>query len=995
MRRTYSRRQVERALLVFVSALLAFGFALVYGAKSLPGVTAPITTRSVNVNTAGATQMAQTLAISLSLAQDIIRYRNGLSGGVFPSVYSVRACKLLRDVTIAWHPADLYVRTASEVRIQFLLFTILLVCVFWIVHFATTRYKPNADPFIVPLVLLLAGIGVIMVFSVKDPLRDSLSFVTQARGIIVYGLIAAILPQSAAFGRLPLHRYGFAYAVGAIALMLLLMSPLGHGPGGAKVMALGFEPVEIIKVLLVFFVASYLAERRMAIQSEWRSKQALPEMRDLIPLGAIYLFVLLLFALVKDMGPAVLLYGTFVTLVYLVTGRTFYPIAATVLLLLAGVAGYYLHFGFFATRVEMWRHPWDNSERLGGQLAMGLWGLATGGIFGTGLGLGDPAVVPRAGSDMVFTSIGEELGLAGSLTVLAAYAFLVYRGFRIALRAADDFDRLLAAGLTTLIGIQAIVITAGTTGLAPLTGVTLPFVSYGTSSLVADFFSVGVLIRLSAKLLPQDLASATGGAYPAAARVVVTSLCAALLLGVGGHLIYVQGIADGSIATRALSIPDADGITRRHYNPRLEEVARTVPRGRILDCNGKVLARNASTGEIPIRLFCDRPRVYPYGQVGASLVYAVEQPRSISNPMGSDDLLSGLGNGAELLMLYRRKDLPWRPTPQGSEVRLTVDIDLQAAAQSALDRTAASQGNGRGAAVALDVRSGALLAAATTPSFDPSSISQAQWIALHQSSDPTNPLLNRAFAGLYPPGSTFKLVTAASALASGHEAFRVTCRHTVDNVAWSYQGHHYLRRRITDEAGMPTHGDEGMEDALRVSCNVYFSQLAILIGPEEFERQIQAFQFSHCPPLPQLAEDLPDAGYGQGRLLVTPYEMARVVHAIANNGVMEPSRIVNGAGQEQATTPISPDNASQIGRMMRNVVTDGTARGAFDDLGVDVAGKTGSAQISHGKTHSWFAGFAPYESPKIAFACVIEHGGYGRTAAASVCREIIRQAIKR
>jgi hypothetical protein len=194
---------------------------------------------------------------------------------------------------------------------------------------------------------------------------------------------------------------------------------------------------------------------------------------------------------------------------------------------------------------------------------------------------------------MVFTSIGEELGLAGSLVVLAAYALLVHRGFRIARSAADDFDRLLAAGLTTLIGIQAIVIAAGATGLAPLTGVTLPFVSYGTSSLVADFFSIGVLMRLSAKALPKDLPPALPSAYPAAARAVVTAVCAALLLGVGGRLIYVQGIDDDSIAARALSIPDADGVTRRHYNPRLVAVAMTVPRGRILD-------RTSATGRASI-----------------------------------------------------------------------------------------------------------------------------------------------------------------------------------------------------------------------------------------------------------------------------------------------------------------------------------------------------------------------------------------------------------
>lgn len=995
MPRTRSRRRIERSLLVFVSLLLVFGFFLVHGARSLPENTPPIAPPALNINQAGPSELARALSISASLARKLVRHRATLPDHAFPSVYSLRQTRILHDAPIAWHPESLYVRSAAEVDRDFTAFAALLLVVFWILHLALSRYQPDAEPYLLPMVLLLSGIGLIMVYSVKDPYRDSFAFATQARGVILYGVIAALLPQTAFFGRLPLHRYGFAYAAAAIALMFLLMSPLGHGPGGAKVLALGFEPVEIIKILLVFFVASYLAERRLAMQSDWRGGRRLPELRDLIPLAAIYLFVLLLFGLVKDMGPAVLLYGTFVTLVYLVTGRTFYPALAAALLLVAGIGGYALKFGFFATRVEMWLHPWDNGDRLGGQLAMGLWGLAAGGVAGTGLGLGDPASVPRAGSDMAFTSIGEEMGLSGSLAVLTAYAVIVLRGFRIARNAADDFDRLLAAGLTTLIGIQAIVITAGATGVAPLTGVTLPFVSYGSSSLVADFFSIGVLMRISAKKLPANTPPSPPGAYAPASRAVVTALCGLLLLAVGGRLIYVQGIADAAIATRALRIPDADGVNRRHYNPRLLASARAIPRGRILDRSGRVLARNARPDENGVTLFCDRPRIYPFGPVGASLVYAVEQPASPSNPLGSDDLLSGLGNGTELLALYRSKDLPNHPHPKGSDVRLTVDIDVQAAAQAALDAVARSAGNGRGAAVAVDARTGALLAAASAPNFDPNSMDPGQWASLHQSRDPSNPLLNRAFAGLYPPGSTFKLVTAAAALASGRKGFRIDCRHTADNIRWSYHGRHYSRRQITDEAGMPPHGDEGMENAMRVSCNVYYGQLAVAVGPDAFQKQISAFGFSHTPPLAVLAEDLPDCGYGQGRILVTPYEMARVAQTIADGGVEEPPLIVQGADAGAAATPMTPAVATAIGGMMRDVVTDGTARGVFDIPGADVAGKTGSAQLNRGKTHSWFVGYAPYESPRIAFSCVIEHGGYGRTAAAAVCREIVRRALAR
>jgi cell division protein FtsI/penicillin-binding protein 2/cell division protein FtsW (lipid II flippase) len=990
------RRGVERSLLAFVTLLLIVGFGLVYAAKMLPSVTPVITSQTLNVNAASADQLAHELSISRSKARELVEFRDSRPGHAFPSVYSVRNSKVLKGVAVDWQANMMCVRTPAEVRLNFTLFVTLFVIAFWAYHLLLTRKYPAADPYLLPLVMFLAGVGLLMVFSVKDPFRDSFSFVTQARGVVLASVIAGMLPLTAAYRKLPLHRYGFAYAAGAILLMFILMSPLGHGPAGAKVMALGFEPVEIIKVLLVFFVASYLAERRLSLQSSWTKSAKLPELRDLIPLAAMYLFVLLLFAIVKDMGPAVLLYGTFVTLVYLVTGRALYPMVALVLLLVAGAAGYALHFGFFATRVDMWLHPLDNHNRLGGQLAMGLWGMATGGVFGTGLGLGNPALVPRAGSDMVFTSIGEELGLVGSLTVLIVYAVIILRGFRIARNAVDDFDRLLAAGLTTLIGIQAIVITGGATGLVPLTGVTLPFVSYGTSSLMADFLSIGILMRISAKQTPSDVASVAPQAYPRAARVVVTTIVTILLAGVGiGRLIVVQGVQDKQLATQALRIPDADKVVRKHYNPRLEAMALTIPRGSIFDRNGNLLARNAKPGEPGVRYFCNRPRVYPYGPIGANIVLAAEQRHGTTNPIGCDEILSGLGDGSQMLELYRRRNLPFAPHPKGTDVTLTLDIALQKAAMIALNRAASEHGNGRGAAVALDATSGELLAAATAPTFNPNTLTNEEWDALHSDADPANPLLNRPFAGVYPPGSTFKLVTATAALNAGHSDFRVKCAHDIDNVRWTFNGKHYSRRRITDETGMPSHGNEGMANAVRVSCNVYFGRLAIDIGATDLEHAIQAYHFSYCPTLEKLGEDLPDCGYGQGQVLATPLEMARVSQTIAAKGVLAPALFVKGVQPDEPPSAVMTSaNAIALGTMMRGVVANGTAKGVFDSLGVDVAGKTGSAQLNRGKTHSWFTGYAPFDTPKIAFACVIEHGGYGRTAAASVCREMIRAAVK-
>ncbi|MDR3707930.1 MAG: FtsW/RodA/SpoVE family cell cycle protein [Capsulimonadaceae bacterium] len=996
MRRSRNRRYVERLLLTLVSAVLALGFALVYGAKKLPEITAPITSSTINLNAASVNQIAAAYRIPVEKAATVIERRHALPGGKFTSVYSAQRDPILSAVDPANRPASsaLVVHTPEDSSRAALTCSLLFLAAAWFGHLLLTRKAPDADPYLLPLAIFLSGIGLIAIYSVKDPLRDAMSFLTQTRGVVIVGIIAAALPFLPAFSRLRLHRYGFAYAIAALGLMIVLMSPLGHGPGGAKVTALGFEPIEAIKILLVLFMAAYLAERRTSHIGAGTVGGRWPELVDIVPLALLYLFVLLLFAVVKDMGPAVLLYATLVAVVYLVTGRAFYPVAAAALILLAGVAGYYAHLGFFATRVDMWLHPWDNAQRLGGQLAMGLWGLATGGLFGTGLGLGDPAAVPRSGSDMVFTTIGEEGGVLATLTVLVAYAVIVHRGYRIARNAADDFDRLLAAGLTTLIGIQAIVITAGSTGVAPLTGVTLPFVSYGTSSLAADFFSLGLLLRISAKRLPDDVPQALPSVYPAASRAVITGLCTALLLIIGGRLVYIQGIADEALASRTLTIPDADGVRRPHINPRLLALINETPRGRILDRRGRVLAREPLANEQGTRILAGRPRVYPYGRAAANILLAAELPGSPSNPLGCDGELSGLGNSAALLTMYRGKDLPDRKHLSGSDVHLTIDIDIQQATQTALDRAARKAGSGRGAAVVIDARTGDLLAAATTPTFDPERISKADWNALHEGGDPANPLMNRAFSGVYPPGSTFKLVTAAAALESHRGDFTLDCRHTAHNILWSYNGNHYSRATVTDESEMRPHGVEDLAKALSVSCNVYYAALAVELGPNILDREIGAFQLNHCPSVGKLAEDLPDCGYGQGTILATPYEMARIAEAIANGGSMPPSRFVRESPMDlPATQPLTEANAAVLRSMMRRVVASGTARGVFDGLGVDVAGKTGSAQLASGRPHSWFAGFAPASHPSVAFACIVENGGHGRDAAGSVCREIVRTCV--
>ncbi len=996
-----SNRKTEFLLLLAVQVVLLFGLALVFLGKK---ATTDYPAQPFNINAATAAQLAQALSVGPDTAHALVTVR----GRGWSSVYGLRHAKALKDVQTADIDDKFVARTPADVSHLFWGGAAAFLIVWWLVHAVLRKTAPTADPFLLPFTALLSGLGLMLVYSVKDPYRDSFAFTGQVWGVALYGLLALLLPLTRPFGRLPLRRYKYAYAGAAVLLMLGLLV-LGHGPGGIHIQLFGVEPVEFIKILLVLFIASYLAERQGTLGD---AKAALPRLADFGPLAGVYAFCLFLFLVVKDLGPAVLLFGVFLALLYLTTRRVVYPLVGTVLLLLAACAGYALHFGFFATRVVMWLHPWDNADRNGAQLAQGLWGMATGGLWGSGLGLGRPEFVPRAGSDSIFATYGEQTGLIGALVLLAVYSLLIARGLHIARRAVTDFDRLLAAGLTLLLGFQAMIILGGVSGLTPLTGITLPFVSFGASSLVASFFAVGLLLHLSGRTLPSAAVDRATPEWSRTARALAVGCAAYLLLGVGVlRLFDVQGIHDEGIATRLLRTPDRDtvpgGPLPAHINPRLLAYAADIPRGTIKDRNGQVLARGPVSDDEPgqTALLCPdgRPRVYPGGAACAQTVWAIERPASAGNALGQNDRLRGFASYPDLLGPYRTQNLPFHHTPRGQDVTLTIDRDLQQAATDALHTYAArvkdrhtGQPQNRGAAVLLNVATGEVLALASLPTFDPAALTADEWDALQK--QPAGPAFNRALSGLYPPGSSFKIVTATAGLAYGLGNTVVTCNHTDTNVVWHFGGQNYSRRRVTDEEGFVPHGATDMAKALRVSCNVYFAHLGIDLGPKALYQTGHAqFGLAHLPPVARLGEDLPDCAYGQGAVQVTPLEMARVAQAVGNNGRLLPVIFLKTRGKiSEGTAAMTPDQAAHM-RLMLAAVTrpGGTASGVFDGLPASVAGKTGSAQNNQGqgRTHSWFVGFAPADRPTLAFACIVENAGFGRSAAAPVCREMIRKAL--
>jgi peptidoglycan glycosyltransferase len=860
-------------------------------------------------------------------------------------------------------------------------------------HLTLRRHLPGRDPLLLPTCALLSGWGLLMVGRVAP------NFLPRQATWLMLGTIAMLVVIQVGRDLSWLRRYRYTWLVGGLALLaatlILGVNPSGSGPrlwlglGGAYV-----QPSEPLKLLMVVFLASYLADRRRLIVSEGRKvgPVRLPPLAYVGPLLVMFGLAVLLLAAQQDLGAAMLFFLTFLSMLYLATEQWGYVAAGLVLFGGAGVVGYAVS-SRLALRVDAWLDPWAGAADWSFQTVQSLLAFGAGGILGQGLGLGRTTYIPAVHTDFTFAAIGESFGLVGLLAVIALYGLLLLRGFRAAARAARAFERYLAAGLTAGLIIQAWVIMAANVKLAPIAGVTLPFLSYGGSSLLSTFIVLGLLLRISNRAgrsarpgwgSGSGSDRSTAGPLPMEPSVIGTSARASAVRSIY-HTAGVLGIALVVLAACCgyWSVLRADWLVAREDNPRRVVYERSIVRGRILDRHGQVLA-GATVG--PSGLVT---RTYPVPQAAPVVGYASLRYGTGGMEAAFDGTLRGEADRGALG--GRWTELLHR-APQGRDVQLTLDADLQRRAQQALAGEA-------GAAVLLDAETGRVLAMASAPTFDPAQLAE-QWETLRE--DASAPLINRATQGLYQPGAALQTVVVAEALRE----------ELIDDLEVGV-GSELTEQILVDDVplgcSLPPDGAPTLASAYASGCPAPIAALGERLAADGLAQAVDRWRLTVPPPLviPTESSDWSrgvlssprDEAIGQGGLTVSPLHMALVAATVATDGTMPDPQLAlrlqdaDGGWRQPAAdrgphAVLSPAEARRLLSAWRR-----WDDGASADQG-GVLGHWGVALAGEGAPHAWFLGAAPAgDDPRFALAVLVEHADEPRCAVV-IGRQLLQAALE-
>ena len=900
---------------------------------------------------------------------------------------------------------------------------------FALAHAAIRRLAPAADPAILPVVFLLSGVGITYLTRLKPELA-----VNQVVWLFVsVAAMVAVLAFARDFERLAQYKY----TIGIVGVVLLLLpAVVGREISGSKLWVyiggFGFQPGEFAKILIVLFLAFYLASNREALSISMRrvGPFSVPRLRMLTPLLVMWGISLLLVVFERDLGSALLFFVFFVIMLYVATGRASYVLVSFLLLAVGGVFCYFA-FSHVRTRVSIWLDPWADAAGGGYQIVQSLYSLADGGLIGAGIGKGLPTYIPVVESDFIFSAIAEESGLLGGAAVLICFLLLAVRGFATAARAKSDSAAFAAVGLTSALCFQAFLIVGGVTKLLPLTGVTLPFMSQGGTSLLASFLIVGLLLRAGddgtghgSELKPS--------ADNAGSTLLGTANGAGELIGEAGRA--VDGVVHGSHVRGSFKVQSAESgvLGRVALGKRLtalitvfsllfavlianltyvmeidagrvqslsnnnHTIAKTayVQRGAIVTSDGVTLAESLQQSDGTYL------RSYPLGSLAAHTVGYISTQYGTSGVESTmNETLTGHADYSNWRSaLYSLAGVQ----VSGSTVSLTINSQIQKAVEQALEGYT-------GAIVVLNPKTGAVLAKASSPTYSNDELSTVV-------SGGGSQMLDRATQALYAPGSTFKTVTLAAALDSGIA--------TLDTEYEAPSSIEIGNAEVTNYKNND-YGKITLKDAIAVSSNTALAQVGDSLGAGKLVSYANAFGFGSELGLDFScrASLMPDAGEmtewetawaacGQpvgehaspAGPQTTVMQNAVIAAAIANGGVaMNPyvvDHVLSPEGTVVSTTQpkslgqaVSADAASQAKEALLACVEEGSGQRA-QVSGTRVAGKTGTAEVGDGNANSLFIGFAPYDNPTLAVSvCVESNGTDVEGEAASIAGRVIAATL--
>ncbi|MDY2778050.1 MAG: FtsW/RodA/SpoVE family cell cycle protein [Collinsella sp.] len=927
------------------------------------------------------------------------------------------------------------VTTGAALSFETLSVPLGLFAAFAAAHIAVRILAPGADPAILPIVFLLSGVGITFVTRINANLAIG-------QLVILFGAIGLMVATLALVKNLDVVKR-YKYTFGAIGILLLLLPMfIGTEMYGSKLWIIigGFsiQPGEFAKVFIVLFLAGYLSENRelLSISNHEIMGFKFPRFKLLLPLFVVWGVCMLIVVFERDLGSALLFYTIFLLMLYVATGRISYVIIGLGMLAI-GAVGAYRFLGHVQTRFQIWLDPFADPSGSGFQLVQSLFSLADGGLVGTGIGKGMPTLIPVVESDFIFSAIGEEMGLLGGAAVLFLFMLFAVRGLTTAARAKSDLAAFCATGLTAAISFQSFLIVGGVTRLIPLTGVTLPFMSQGGSSLLASFIIVALLLRAGDEATGREAELAGTGVMaaqaPQGAKPGISSVGTRFFAGRPGSTGGSHARPGSRLRRRLLETPESGVLGRVALAKRLTvavfaftalfailignltyiQVIKAkdyqsmpinnhtilksayVKRGSIITADGVTLAESVQQEDGTYT------RSHPNGSLAAHAVgyYSSRYGSTGIEAKMNDTLTAAKDYSSWTNAISSLAGI----TQPGNSVKLTIDSRIQRAAEDALSGM-------KGAIVVLDPRTGAVLAWASSPTYNPDDLEAA--ISAGEGSGVS--LYDRATQALYTPGSTFKVVTLSAALDAGVAGLDDT---------FESPGSMEIGNAEVTNINRTDHGVISLRKAFAYSSNVVFGQLANKTGADTLAQYARAFgygedlgqDFSTTASImadPSLMTEWELAWAGAGQPVgqdhtpgpqTTPMQNAVMAAAIANDGiVMDPYVVSQTLSPEgtviRSTQPrslgqaVSASTAAQVKEAMLEVVEGGSG-GEAAVAGVKVAGKTGSAETGV-HTNSVFVGFAPYDTPTVAVSIMLEDYDIHGVSAASVASRIIRAALE-